>query len=428
MPVRFPQPTSGPMSAVDPEQAALRASRAALAALMAVMLINMLGIGVIVPLLPFYARSFGAPGWQIALLFSAYPAGSFFGEPFWGRLSDRIGRRPLLISTVVANCLCYLALAFAPNIAIGCLVRFLGGFAGGNGSVVSSYIADVTPTAYRSGRMGMLGAAYNVGFIFGPGLGGLLARPGEGPTGYQLPLLVASGFAAVSAASIFLIVRESRVHAERAAKPAGRLETATQAVRHPVVGRLMLLTFLAGLAFNGFESMFGFWATRRYHWTPANIGFCFTVAAIAASFAQGALTGPLARRFGQAPMLAFGVAVAALCLAAQPFSATGAATVWLMALMSLGQSLAYPNTAALISRATDPDHQGQVLGLNNAMDAISRLLGPQAALALFAWRADAPFYVAAGVTAPTVLLALAAGRSVTQSPAPADRIAEAARP
>ena len=224
-------------------------------------MISMLGVGIIVPLLPFYARSFHAPGWQIALLFSAYPAGTFFGEPFWGRLSDRIGRRPLLISTVCANCLCYLALAFAPNVAIGCLVRFMGGFAGGNGSVVSSYVADVTPVAYRSGRMAILGAAYNVGFIFGPGLGGLLARPGEGPTGYQLPMLVASGAAAVAATGVFLLVRESRTHADRSRPQGSRWAAAGQAFRHPVVGRLMILTFIAGLAFNGIESVFGFWSS-----------------------------------------------------------------------------------------------------------------------------------------------------------------------
>jgi MFS transporter, DHA1 family, tetracycline resistance protein len=399
------------MSSIDPEQAALRASRPALAALLVVMAISMLGVGVIVPLLPFYARSFHAPGWQIALLFSAYPAGTFFGEPFWGRLSDRIGRRPLLISTVCANCLCYLALAFAPNVVIGCLVRFAGGFAGGNGSVVSSYIADVTPVAYRSGRMAILGAAYNVGFIFGPGLGGLLARPGEGPTGYQLPLLVASATAAVAAAGVFLLVRESRVHADRSKPQGSRWAVAGQAFRHPVVGRLMILTFIAGLAFNGIESMFGFWSSARYHWTPANVGVCFTVAAIAAAAGQALLTGGLSRRFGQAHMLAFGIVIAALCQLAQPFSPSGAATIGLMAAMSLGQALAYPNTSALISLATDPNRQGQILGLNNAMDAISRLIGPQAALALFALAPNAPFFAGAAVTAATVLLALAVGRS-----------------
>ena len=286
------------MSAIPSDEAALRASRAALATLLMVMVINMLGFGVIVPLLPFYARSFHAPGWQIALLFSAYSAGSFFGEPFWGRLSDRIGRKPLLISTVTANCLCYLALAFAPNVFVGCLVRFLGGMAGGNGSVVQGYIADVTPVEYRSGRMAMLGAAYNIGFIFGPGLGGLLARPGEGPAGFQLPLLVASALAGISAIGIFLLVRESRVHVGHAAIQGPNRWTMTgRALRHPVVGRLMILTFVAGLAFNGIESTFGFWASHRYNWTPANIGLCFTVAAIASALGQSLFTGALSRRY-----------------------------------------------------------------------------------------------------------------------------------
>ena len=176
----------------------------------------------------------------------------------------------------------------------------------------------------------------------------------------------------------------------------------------------MILTFIAGLAFNGIESMFGFWSSGRYHWTPANVGFCFTIAAIAAAGGQVLLTGGLARRFGQAHMLAFGIVIAALCQLGQPFSPNGAATIWLMAAMSLGQALAYPNTSALISLATDPDRQGQVLGLNNAMDAISRLIGPQAALALFALAPNAPFYAGAAVTAVTVLLALAAGRARTR--------------
>ncbi len=243
-------------------------------------------------------------------------------------------------------------------------MRFLGGMCGGNSSVVQGYIADVTPVEYRSGRMAVLGAAYNIGFIFGPGLGGLLARPGEGPAGFQLPLLVSSGLAGLSALGIFLIVKESRVHVGHAAVQGPNRWTMTgRALTHPVVGRLMLVTFVAGLAFNGIESTFGFWATRRYHWTPADIGVCFTVAAVASALGQSLLTGALSRRYGQAAMLAFGIMVTVLCLVLQPFSPVGVITIGIMAVMSLGQSVAFPNTSALISRSSDENRQGQMLGL-----------------------------------------------------------------
>src|SRR5215469_4868078 len=140
-------------------------SAAALPTLLSVMFINLLGFGIIVPLLPFYAKSFQAPAWQVALIFSAYAIGSFFGEPFWGRLSDQIGRKPILVSSVCGNCLCYLALAFAPNIYLAFLIRLLGGLASGNGSVVQGYIADVTPPDERTRRMSQLSAAFNFGFI-----------------------------------------------------------------------------------------------------------------------------------------------------------------------------------------------------------------------------------------------------------------------
>src|SRR5215469_15946220 len=167
-------------------------SPAALPTLLSVMFINLLGFGIIVPLLPFYAKSFQAPVWQVALIFSAYSMGAFFGEPFWGRISDAIGRRPILISTVTGNCLCYLALAFAPTALAAFAIRFLGGMASGNGSVVQGYIADVTDEENLTNRMSHLSAAYNVGFIVGPALGGLLAHPGAGHAGFRIPLLVGS--------------------------------------------------------------------------------------------------------------------------------------------------------------------------------------------------------------------------------------------
>ena len=398
------------MTAISPDPAARR-SGAALYVLLSVMFINMLGFGVVAPLLPFYARSFHAQPWQISLLFSAYPLGSFFGEPFWGRLSDRIGRKPLLISTVSANCLCYLALAFSTNIYMAFAVRVIGGMAAGNASVVQGYIADVTPASERAGRMSLLGAAFNTGYIFGPALGGLLVKPNAGPAGFHLPLLTAAAFAAISATCIVLVVKESRVRTQTASNQPSRWAMFGTAVAHPVVSRLMLLTLVAGLAFNGIEATFGFWAQHRYGWGPRNVSLCFTVAAVVSTFAQTILTGRLSTRFGAARMLAVGMAITVVCTAMQPFSPAGWVTVALMATMALGQSVAFPNASAMISRSTDSDRQGQMLGLNNASGALARVIGPLGALTLFTYvNVNGPFWVGSLVVLPAIGLALAAGR------------------
>ncbi len=160
-------------------------SNRALAVLLLVVFINLVGFGVIIPLLPFYARSMDAAPWQVTTMFAAYSLGQFFGEPFWGRLSDRIGRRPVLIVTIIANTLAYLALAFAPNIWVAMAIRLVGGFGSGNISTIQGYMADVTPPEKRAGRMGLLGAAFGAGFVIGPGLV-MVMRPGAGALGSRL--------------------------------------------------------------------------------------------------------------------------------------------------------------------------------------------------------------------------------------------------
>ncbi|WP_449252797.1 MFS transporter, partial [Brevundimonas naejangsanensis] len=188
-----------------------------LAVLFAVVFINLVGFGLVVPLLPFFAQSLQAEPWQITLMFSAYSLGQFFAEPFWGRLSDRIGRKPVLLITLAANAVGYLLLAFAPNICAAILVRMFTGLGAGNISTVQGYIADVTPPERRAGRMGLIGAAFGLGFIVGPGMGGLLAQPQMGHVGYQLPIFAASGAAVLAALGVMFFLRESRAKADPAA-------------------------------------------------------------------------------------------------------------------------------------------------------------------------------------------------------------------
>lgn len=384
----------------------------ALLTLLSVIFLNLMGFGIVVPLLPFYAQSFNAPAWQIALLFSAYSLGAFFGEPFWGRLSDRIGRKPLLISTVLGTCLCYGSLAFAPNIYVAFFVRLLGGLASGNGSVIQGYIADVTPPALRSSRLSLLGAAYNIGFIVGPAIGGLLAQPHLGPIGFRLPLLTASIMGLCSVIGIALFVKESRRPSSDAFVQPSRWQMLGFASTDPVVSRLILLTFLSGFGFTGIESTFGLWGQARFDWGPREIGFMFGATGVVAAFAQTILTGPVSRTFGEARTLAGGMTVAVIAAFLQIFSTGIAMSTVLLMFSALGNSLAWPNASALISRVTHPDHQGQVMGLNNATGAIARVSGPFCAGLVFAHLSvDGPFVLAALMVAPAVILALAAGRA-----------------
>jgi len=389
-----------------------RRSAWALYTLLSVTFINILGFGIVVPLLPFYGQSFHAQPWQIGLIFSAYSMGSFFGEPFWGRLSDRIGRKPLLVTTTLANCVCYGLLAFAPNILFAFVIRFFGGMAAGNGSVIQGYIADVTAPEDRAGRMATLGAAYNIGFILGPVAGGFLAKPSMGHAGFQIPLLVAAVLAGLSSLGILLLVRESRAVRHIDPNPPSRWAVIGYAVRNPVVGRLMLLTFVVGFAFTGIESVFGLWAHHKFAWQPRDVGLCFAIAGIVSSPTQFFLTGTLSKRFGEARMLAVGMVGTVIAMALQPFGDGHALTYALMAMTALCSSVAFPNAGALMSRAIDEHNQGQIMGLNNACGAFARFAGPSgAALVYSAISIDGPYFMGAIVVAPAILLALAAGRA-----------------
>ena len=397
------------MSASAPREAT--PPRLAAPSLIAVIFINMLGFGIIVPLLPFYAKSMNAAPWQIGAIFSAYSMGGFFGEPFWGRLSDRFGRKPLLISTISGNCVCYLALAFAPNVLAAFVVRFLGGLMSGNGAVVQGYIADVTPPERRTRMLSRQGAAWNLGMIVGPAIGGAFANTRAGPVGFQIPLFIASALSALTVVAIVLVIRESRIRDQSASHRPSRWSAIGEALRNPVIGRLMLLTFLVGCAFTGIDSVFGLWGQARFGWGPRQISVCFAAVGLVAALTQFFVTGPFSERYGEARMLAIGMAMTVVGAALQPFSTGLAVTTVLMCLTAVGQSVAFPNVGALISRTADPHRQGQILGLNNACGAAARVIGPQlAAITFSAISIGAPFWQGAAIVAPAIFLAISAAR------------------
>ena len=284
-------------------------ARRALIVLLVVVFVNIAGFGVVIPLLPFYGKAFGASPLQISLMFSAFAVGQLVAEAFWGRLSDRLGRRPVLIATIFGTAVSYMALAFAPNIIAACVLRLAGGLMSGNISTIQGYLADVTPAEKRPGRMGILGAAFSMGFVTGPGIGGLLARPQDGAEGFRLPLLAAAALAGAAALGVLVFVRETRAAHHAVTPPTPRLASLAEAFGHPIIGRVLVMSFIVVSGFAGIEATYGLWTQARFGWGPRQIGFAFMATGVTGAVFQGLITGALARRFGGARVLVVGLAL-----------------------------------------------------------------------------------------------------------------------
>ena len=386
--------------------------KAALTVLFAVVFINLVGFGLVVPLLPFFGQSLNAAPWEIAVMFSAYSLGQFFAEPFWGRLSDRIGRKPVILITVAANAIGYVMLAFAPNIWAAVAIRLFTGLGAGNVSTVQGYVADVTPPEQRAGRMGLIGAAFGLGFIVGPGLGGLLVREDLGRLGYQLPIFAAAGIALLAAVGVIVFLKESRAKADPAAARPPFLGGVHDAMKNPVVSRVLLVTLIYMAGFSGMESTFGLWTEARYGWGAREVGLAFMAVGIVSVITQGLIAGRLARRFGESRVLAFGCLLFGIGLVGQVLSPVAWMVPVMMALGAFGMAMTMPNISALISRSVEPDRQGAMLGLNMASSSIARIFGPLIAGAIFSGLGhDWPFLIGAMLTVPAAVMAINAGRA-----------------
>jgi len=389
--------------------------RRALAVLFAIVFINLVGFGLVVPLLPFFGSSLKAEAWQVALMFSAYSVGQFFAEPFWGRLSDRIGRKPVLLITVAANAVGYLMLAFVPNIWLAIAVRLFTGLGAGNVSTVQGYVADVTPPEKRAGRMGLIGAAFGAGFIAGPGLSGLLVQEDMGRLGYQLPIFAACGLALLATLGVIFLLKESLV---RSATPPQRtpfLGGVRDAAADPVISRVILVTLIYMAGFSGMESTFGLWTGARYDWGAREVAFAFMTVGIVSVICQTSMTGRLARRFGESRVLAAGCLLFGCGLMGQIFSPGAWFVTIAMIIGGVGMAMTMPNISAMISRASPPDRQGAMLGLNMAASSSGRILGPIVAGAMFSGLGhDWPLAVGAVLMIPAAMMAINAGRAASR--------------
>jgi DHA1 family tetracycline resistance protein-like MFS transporter len=348
-----------------------------------IVFIDLVGFGLVIPLLPFYAERFAASPLQMTTLFATYSLMSMVTAPFWGRLSDRVGRRPVLLVSMAAAALAYAWLAFASRLWMLFAARAVAGACAGNIAAAQAYIADVTPPERRAKGMGMIGAAFGLGFIIGPVLGGVLAGEDVATADLVTPGLMAAALSLVACLGVILMLPES-LAAGAAARPHSRFAALRDALARPVLAQLLAVFFLSTLAFSGMETTFAWWALAQFGWGPRSTGFVFFYVGLLSALLQGVLIGPLARRWGEERLMLGGLALIALGLLVLPFAADLPLLLIAVTLLAVGNGAAAPSLSSLISRRAGVREQGEVMGVAQSAGALARVLGPLVAGALFA--------------------------------------------
>jgi DHA1 family tetracycline resistance protein-like MFS transporter len=376
-----------------------------------IVMIDLIGFGIIIPLLPFYAEHFQAEPDTVALVMATYSGAQFIAAPFWGRISDRIGRRPVLMASMAGAALCYVWLAYADTLLMLFAARAVGGFMAGNIAAAFAYMADITSTENRAKGMGLVGAAFGLGFTLGPAIGGSLAGPDVATADYTSPALAAAALSALAFVLTLTALKESlspEIRASNSALPRkGRLRQFGDALERPHVGLLMALSFLAVFVFAGMEATFAMWSERQFGWGPQQNGYLFGFVGVIGALIQGGLVGRLAKRFGEATLVTTGAGLLAIGLGALPFAGTVPVLLVTMVVMVAGFSIVSPSLNSLISLQVGASEQGGIMGVTRSVTTLSRVVGPAWAGFLFAqFGRDWPYAAGAAVMVVVVVLAL----------------------
>lgn len=339
--------------------------------------IDLVGFGIVLPILPLWAEEFGASPTQIGLLTASYAVAQLLFAPLWGRLSDRYGRRPVILVSLAGSAVAALLIGLAGTLLILLVARVLQGIAGASYAAAQAYVADITTARERARGMGLIGAAFGLGFILGPAIGAVFSAVDP-----RLPFFVAAGLAALNLAIAYRRLPESlRPGASRA--PAPRLQAVRRALASRELGPLVWLSFVATFAFVGMESTFALFGERRFDYGAVEIGVLFTFIGVMAALAQGLLVGRLVDRFGEVRVMISGLAGTAAGLLLVGVSES----LWLLlpglAVLAVSSGLVFSTTTALISLAAHESEQGSVLGLTASVGGAARIAGPVVATLLF---------------------------------------------
>jgi MFS transporter, DHA1 family, tetracycline resistance protein len=343
--------------------------------------VDLIGFGMVIPFLPFYAREYGASGVVVGAVVGIYSIMQFFFAPVWGRLSDRIGRRPVLLISLTASCIGYALFAFARSLPILFVSRIIAGAGGANIGTAQAYISDVTTEQERARGMGLIGAAFGLGFILGPPLSGFLssASTARGFHGNLLPGLVAAALSFTALTMAFFVLGESKkpgLVPRSGIPPQFDRAIWSHMSHHTVLAAVMSGLFLTLLSVAGMETSVTLHARDRFAFRAIDMAWFFLFMGLVVALIQGALIGRFAKMFGEKTMIMIGAAGFTIGFLALPTIYRVPLLYTVAFFIAIGQALTYPSLTSLVSKAAPENERGSMLGLATAVGSLARFIGP----------------------------------------------------
>lgn len=378
-----------------------------LAILCATVLVDMIGFGIVLPLLPFYAESMGATPFEVTLIIASFSAMQLVAAPLWGRVSDRQGRKPILVIGLLISTAAYVVFGLAETLLVLLASRVVAGAAGGTVAVAHAYVADSTAASERARGLGYVGAAAGLGVMIGPAIGGVFSQWGLGVPGY-----VAAGLCFLNALAALFFLPESRPgHARADAAEQPRSEATlggwVRALTSYPLSLLLSVYFLCISSFAAMTSVLALYAERAFGMDATDMGWVFTASGGVTVLVRGVLLGPLVDWLGEPRAVRGGATCLALSLLLIPLIPSEWWLALVIVLYAVGAGTLFPSLASLVSRATHADVQGSILGGSQMIGGFGRVVGPVWAGLVFQGLAiESPFFIGAAVVTLASLLAL----------------------